>query len=126
MKLGLDWKVARASIVVAAVMAPLTLPTLIEASNSSSSGNAVATCCLVALAIIAIVNVGLTIWLLNDAHARGVSPGAWIIVFILFGPLGLLGYMLTRPRGKLVPCPECGRQKPILDQICPHCGRRVV
>lgn len=123
---GWDWKGSRVALLVVALAAPVIVPTMVQAQDSSDDSNALATCCLIALAIYVVVNVALTVWLLNDAHARGVSPGAWVLVFLVFGILGLLAYMLVRPRGKLVPCPECGRQKPVIDPICPHCGRRVV
>lgn len=122
-----DLRSLRLAILSAGLALPLVIPQLVAAgSDSSDDGTGFAVCCLIALAIVVVVNLALVVWLLQDANNRGASPGAWILVFLIFGPLALLGYMIVRPRGKLVPCPECGRQKPIIDQICPHCGRRVV
>jgi len=81
--------------------------------------------CLVGLIFLA-VNIAILVWVIKDAQARGTSAGAWLVVVLLFGILGLLVYLIARPKGKLVPCPECGRRKPITDSICPHCGKRVV
>jgi uncharacterized membrane protein YraQ (UPF0718 family) len=114
----------KALAIALAAAASIALPQSAFAASDDSSG--AASCCVVALVIFAVVNLALVVWLMNDAHNRGASPGGWILVFLLFGPIALLAYMIVRPRGKLVPCPECGRQKPIVDQICPHCGRRVV
>ena len=115
----------RAALGIGAAIVAFALPKVALAQNGDA-GAGFATCCIVVLVIIVVVNLAMVVWLLNDASARGASPGAWIVVFLLFGPLALLAYLVVRPRGKLVPCPECGRQKPIVDPICPHCGRRVV
>lgn len=81
--------------------------------------------CLIVLVLLAI-NIAILVWIVKDAQARGTSAGAWLVIVLLFGVLGLLAYLIARPKGKLVPCPECGKQKPIIDPICPHCGKRVV
>lgn len=127
MKSGWDWRSARLSIIAAAALLPLLMPRLVQASSSSSGGAAGGvTCCLVVIAIIVVINIALLVWLMKDAQARGTSAGAWVLVVLIFGIVGWLAYLIARPKGKLVPCPECGRQKPIVDPICPHCGRRVV
>lgn len=71
------------------------------------------------------LNIALLYWVYKDAEKRGASAGAWLIIVFFFGLLGLLIYLIARPKGKLVPCPECGKEKPITDAICPHCGKRV-
>lgn len=84
------------------------------------------TVCIGGALLFLIINIAILIWVIRDAQARGSSAGAWVIIVLLFGVLGLLAYLVARPKGKLVPCPECGKQKPITDTICPHCGKRVV
>ena len=106
------------------VLLSLLLPTTVFAqSGDDILGGAM--CWGVLLAFV-VINIALIVWVINDAQARGASAGAWIVIVLLFGFLGLLAYLVARPKGKLVPCPECGKKKPIADAICPHCGRRVV
>ena len=76
--------------------------------------------------VMIVINILILVWVIKDADARGTSAGAWVVVVFLFGVFGLLAYMIARPNGKLVPCPQCGKKKPITDAICPHCGQRVV
>ena len=102
----------------------LLLPTSVLAQQGEGEG-AMAGLCIVGLIVLA-VNIAILVWVIKDAQARGTSPGAWLVVVLLFGVLGLLAYLIARPKGKLVPCPECGKKKPIGDPICPHCGKRVV
>jgi hypothetical protein len=72
------------------------------------------------------LNIAILFWVLSDAKARGASGCAWAIIVLFTGVVGLLVYLVARPTGVLVPCPECGKRKPIVSAICPHCGRRVV
>jgi hypothetical protein len=81
--------------------------------------------CLFGLAIL-VVNILLLVWVAKDAQARGTSAGAWVVIVLLFGILGLLVYLVARPKGRLVACSNCGKNKPIADPICPHCGTRVI
>lgn len=73
-----------------------------------------------------LTNIAILVWVVQDANNRGTSAGAWLIIVLIFGVLGLLAYLVARPQGKLVPCPNCGKDKPIRDQVCPHCGAKVV
>jgi hypothetical protein len=126
LKPGWDRRNVRLFAIAIAALLPLILPGAAQASSSSGSAAGGTTCCLIVVGIIAVINIALLIWLMKDAEARGTSAGAWLLVVLIFGVFGWLAYLIARPKGKLVPCPECGRQKPIVDPICPHCGRRVV
>lgn len=114
--------------VVAGVLGVLALQSLlVPGSVLAQNGDAFATSGLCIFGILVIVlNIALLYWVYKDAEKRGASAGAWLIVVFLFGLLGLLLYLIARPKGKLVACPHCGKQKPIGDAICPHCGQRVV
>jgi uncharacterized protein YhhL (DUF1145 family) len=101
----------------------LLLPTAVLA-QSEDTGGTVAICGI--LVVLLAINIALLVWVVKDAQNRGTSAGAWLVIVLLFGVLGLLAYLIARPKGKLVSCPECGKQKPITDAICPHCGKRVV
>ena len=101
----------------------LLLPTAALAQYEDTAGTVF--CCGATLVVL-VINVAILVWVIKDAQSRGASAGAWVVIVLLFGFLGLLAYLVARPKGKLVPCPECGRNKPITDAICPHCGKRVV
>jgi ABC-type transport system involved in multi-copper enzyme maturation permease subunit len=105
-----------------ATIAFLMFPSTVYA-QSDDAGAAVL--CLCGLGFL-IVNIAILVWVIKDAQARGTSAGAWLIIVLLFGVFGLLAYLVARPKGKLMPCPACGKMKPIVDPICPHCGKRVV
>ena len=64
----------------------------------------------------------LMVWVAKDAKARGESPALWVIVQFFLGIIGLIIWLLARPKGALVICPSCQNKR--LDAIkqCPHCG----
>lgn len=95
-----------------------------QSGDDLAFGGSMVFLCGFGIAVIAL-NIYLLYWVYKDAEKRGASAGGWLIVVFLFGLLGLLIYLIARPKGKLVSCPECGKQKPITDAICPHCGKRV-
>jgi hypothetical protein len=101
----------------------LLLPTVILAQGGDDAGGIG---CVTIVLVFLIINIAILVWVVRDAQSRGASAGAWLVIVLLFGVLGLLAYLVARPQGKLVPCPECGKRKPIADAICPHCGIRVV
>ena len=90
--------------------------------GATIGGESLRVCCGALL----LTNIAILVWVVQDANNRGTSAGAWLIIVLIFGVLGLLAYLVARPQGKLVPCPNCGKDKPIRDQVCPHCGAKVV
>lgn len=63
--------------------------------------------CIVRFAI-AIV---LAIWVYRDAKARGMDNALLLtIVTAITGLLGLVIYLLMRPKGNLLACPTCGQK----------------
>jgi hypothetical protein len=74
---------------------------------------------------VVLINIAILVWVIQDANNRGTGAGAWLLIVLIFGFLGLLAYLVARPQGKLVDCPNCGRKKPIRDQVCPHCGYKI-
>lgn len=83
-------------------------------------GSTALICCLAFFAL----NIALLVWVIKDANSRGTSAGAWLIIVLIFGILGLLAYLVARPQGRLINCPNCGMQRPITSLVCPHCGYR--
>ena len=55
-------------------------------------------CCGLLLWLGLLVNVGCLVWVTNDARKRGERAGAWVVMVLLFGPLGLLAYRLSGPQ----------------------------
>lgn len=73
--------------------------------------------------------IGLAIWIFlvvyvyKDAKARGMDNAVLLtIVTAITGLLGLIIYLLMRPKGNLVPCPSCQKKRLEGSAKCPHCG----
>lgn len=74
------------------------------------------------LAILAL-NIALLIWVARDAKSRGMDSSVlWMILVMVTGPIGLIIYIYSRPKGQLVPCPSCGNKRLEASAQCPHCG----
>lgn len=74
------------------------------------------------LAILAI-NIAILVWVARDAKARGMDSSVlWMILVMVTGPIGLVIYLYSRPKGVLVPCPSCGNKRMEASAKCPHCG----
>ncbi|MDQ6622720.1 MAG: hypothetical protein M3Y86_04445, partial [Verrucomicrobiota bacterium] len=62
--------------------------------------------------------IGLVIWIFlvvyvyRDAKARGMDNAVLLTIVTAFtGLLGLIIYLLMRPKGNLVLCPTCGKKR---------------
>lgn len=74
------------------------------------------------LAILAI-NIAILVWVARDAKARGMDSSVlWMILVMVTGPIGLVIYLYSRPKGTLVACPSCGNKRMEASAKCPHCG----
>jgi len=75
--------------------------------------------------IIAIValNIALLVWVAKDAKNRTMdAPVVWMILVLCTGVIGLIIYLLTRPKGNLISCPHCNNKRMQVSAKCPHCG----
>lgn len=86
-------------------------------------------CCFLYFLLIAVAAGGwifTAIWIMRDAKSRqsenaqlvtvlGWIPFTWVIALIV--------HLVTRPKGNLVPCPNCQKKRLEGSAICPHCGR---
>jgi len=66
----------------------------------------------------------LVIWISKDAKKRGKNGLLWGIVTLLSSTIVILTaliYLLIRPKGKLVPCGYCAKEKLETLKDCPHC-----
>ena len=74
---------------------------------------------LVALAIW----IFLVLYVYRDAKARGMDNAVLLtIITAITGLLGLIIYLLMRPKGNLVACASCGKKRLEGSTKCPHCG----
>jgi len=69
------------------------------------------------------LSIALLVWVARDAKARGMDSAVlWMLLVFFLNLLGLLIYILSRPQGNLVPCPNCGNNRLQASMVCPHCG----
>lgn len=74
------------------------------------------------IALIAL-NIALLVWVARDAKARGMDSSVlWMLLVLFTSFIGLIIYILSRPQGNLVPCPNCSNQRLQASVKCPHCG----
>ena len=111
-----------------ASMVGLFLMSGAEAMAQGGDSNAACAACggsvLFAIIAVVVINIAILIWVVKDAKARGMgSPLGWLILVLIFGPLGLIIYFFSRPKGSLVPCENCGNKKLEAMKPCPHCGQ---
>lgn len=74
------------------------------------------------LAVVAL-NVAILVWVARDSKARGLDNGVlWMLLVFFTGIIGLIVYILARPQGNLVVCPNCGNKRLQTSVKCPSCG----
>ena len=81
------------------------------------------TCGCIAFLVALGICIALAIWVYRDAKSRGMDNAVLLtIVTMITGILGLIIYLLMRPKGNLVPCPSCQKKRLEGSAKCPHCG----
>ena len=83
-------------------------------------------CCgtfiFIPIALLAL-SIGLLVWVARDAKARGMDSAVlWMLLVFFLNLIGLVIYLLSRPQGNLIACPNCGNQRLQASVKCPHCG----
>jgi hypothetical protein len=73
-------------------------------------------------AIIFIINILILVWVARDAKARDNSSMGWLILVLVAGPIGLIVYLLARPKGEIIVCQHCNNKKLAAMVKCPTCG----
>ncbi len=77
---------------------------------------------VIPLAILGVL-IYLAVWSYKDAKSRKWENPALAPILILLGSwIGLIVYMLLRPKGDLVRCGKCTEKKLSTLPVCPHCG----
>ncbi|MCA1658038.1 MAG: hypothetical protein LC627_01930 [Verrucomicrobiaceae bacterium] len=96
------------------------------AAVTGAAGLGFACCALYFLLIAAMIGAWIftAIWIMKDAKARN-SENAQLVTILgwLVWPVGLIVHLTTRPKGNLVPCPNCQKKRMEGSAVCPHCGR---
>lgn len=97
-----------------------------DAAAGAASGLAGCGCCGTFIAIpitVVVLNIALLVWVARDAKARGMDSAIlWMLLVFCTSIVGLIIYLLSRPKGDLVRCPNCNNQKLQAAMRCPHCG----
>lgn len=77
---------------------------------------------IITLIIIYVIWLYPIIWISKDAKRRGKSEFFWGFFVMIFSIIVILLYLIIRPRGELVLCDHCGKEK--LENLpqCPHCN----
>jgi len=74
-------------------------------------------------ASILVINILILVWVAKDSKARGMGSGVgWMVLVFFTGLIGLIIYLLSRPKGDLIECPNCGNKRFKASAKCPHCG----
>jgi DNA-directed RNA polymerase subunit M/transcription elongation factor TFIIS len=72
--------------------------------------------------ILLTVRIGLVVWSIRDSRNRGDGNSLlWGVLIFVFGVIGCLIYILSRPTGQLIICNNCGGRKLMHVVKCPHC-----
>ncbi len=96
--------------------------------DSTSAGDAAAgliggTCGCIFILVMLGIWIALAIWVYKDAKSRGMDNAVLLTIVTVFtGILGLVLYLLMRPKGNLVACPSCQKKRMEGSAKCPHCG----
>jgi hypothetical protein len=96
-----------------------------NASDAGASCAACGSCGGLVFVIVAwfVLSIALLVWVARDAKARGMDSSIlWMLLVLFLGLIGLVIYLLARPQGNLVPCPNCGNKRLQSSVKCPHCG----
>ena len=77
--------------------------------------------------LIALIGIFLMVrWIYFDAKSRGVNPWPWILITAFISPnfIGLILYILTRPKSNLA-CDKCRHNITQEMNFCPSCGAKI-
>jgi hypothetical protein len=95
-----------------------------DTAGAAAAGIAGLGCsCLIMIVALAI-QIALAVWVYRDAKSRGMDNAMLLTIVTIFtGLLGVIIYLLMRPKGNLVACPSCAKKRLEGSAKCPHCGQ---
>ena len=92
-------------------------------AGEAAAGMAAMGGCVIFVVLLLVVNVLILIWVYNDAKSRGMENAVlWLIIVLITGLIGLIIYLIVRPKGDKVVCPSCSKKRMTGLPRCPHCG----
>jgi hypothetical protein len=95
-----------------------------QSQNTDNASKAFGGAFLMTSIVLFVLNLIPLIWVAQDAKARGVDEADyWIALVLFFSVIGLVMYLLCRPKGQLVKCPHCGKNTLQVMATCPHCHK---
>ncbi len=101
-----------------------------NAPNPAAAAGGAAACLacgtlpIVIIVLLIICGIAILVWVAKDAKRRGMdSPVIWMILVFFTNWVGLIIYILSRPKGNLIDCPNCKEKKLESLKKCPHCGQ---
>jgi hypothetical protein len=114
-------------------VSPSYSPSAEDAAAAAAAATGIAgmglACCFLYFLLIAVAIGGwifTAIWIMKDAKARN-SENAQLVTVLGWIPftwvIALIVHLATRPKGNLVPCPNCQKKRLEGSAICPHCGQ---
>ena len=94
-----------------------------EEAAGAAAGLLGASCGCIILILSIVIQLAIAFWVYKDAKARGMDNAVLLTVLTVFtGLIGLLVYLLMRPKGSTAPCSSCGKKRMEGTARCPHCG----
>ncbi len=83
--------------------------------------------CCVMWIIGVLIGIGIQVFMMvftyKDAKARGDQNAVlWLILIFFLHWIGLVVYLVARPKGDLAPCGNCKNKRMTTLVKCPHCG----
>jgi cytochrome bd-type quinol oxidase subunit 2 len=114
-------------ILTAFLLLMLALPLLAQTDAESEAAGAAALAaggisCVIGLVAL-VVWILIVVWVYRDAKARGMDNAVlWLVIVLITGLLGLIIYLVIRPKGEMGVCPSCGKKRMAGLARCPTCG----
>jgi cytochrome bd-type quinol oxidase subunit 2 len=114
-------------ILTAVLLLMLALPLLAQTDAESEAAGAAALAaggisCVIGLVAL-VVWILIVVWVYRDAKARGMDNAVlWLVIVLITGLLGLIIYLVIRPKGEMGVCPSCGKKRMAGLARCPTCG----
>jgi len=110
-----------------------TLDQVFKGEGAKEAGAAAAMCgatCIIGMiggAVYLGIKIFCMVWAFKDAKARGDQNAIlWpLMIFFLTPMIGMIVYLMVRPKGELIPCPSCHQTRLETLTKCPHCNADI-